>query len=62
MKARLGGEFGRPLSLNYRYHLGQVPRDWWQVDSLAVNERGKLSRAEWRKRFMELTAAGENMP
>jgi len=33
LKERLGGEFGRPLSLNYRYHLGQVPRDWfWQED------------------------------
>jgi acyl-CoA synthetase (AMP-forming)/AMP-acid ligase II len=40
----------------------QVPREWWQVDSLSVNERGKLSRAEWRKRFVELTAAGDNMP
>jgi predicted dehydrogenase len=33
LKERLGGEFGQPLSLNYRYHLGQVPRDWfWQED------------------------------
>jgi long-chain acyl-CoA synthetase len=40
----------------------QVPREWWQVGSLAANERGKLSRTEWRKRFLELTAAGENMP
>jgi hypothetical protein len=40
----------------------QVPRDWWQVESLSVNERGKISRADWRKRFAELTAAGENMP
>jgi acyl-coenzyme A synthetase/AMP-(fatty) acid ligase len=40
----------------------QVPREWWWLDSLAANERGKISRAEWRRRFMELTAAGENMP
>ena len=40
----------------------QVPREWWQVESLSVNERGKISRADWRKRFVELTAAGENMP
>jgi acyl-CoA synthetase (AMP-forming)/AMP-acid ligase II len=40
----------------------QVPREWWFIDSLVVNERGKLSRAEWRKRFIELTVAGENMP
>ena len=31
----------------------QVPREWWFVDSLAVNERGKLSRAEWRKTYLE---------
>ncbi len=31
----------------------QVPRDWWFVDSLAANQRGKLSRAEWRKRYLE---------
>ena len=31
----------------------QVPREFWFVDSLAVNERGKLSRAEWRARFLQ---------
>jgi len=31
----------------------QVPREWWFVKSLAVNERGKLSRVEWRKRYLE---------
>lgn len=30
----------------------QVPREFWFVDSLAVNQRGKLSRAEWRARFL----------
>lgn len=30
----------------------QVPRDWWFVDSLAANQRGKISRAEWRERFI----------
>ena len=29
----------------------QVPREWRFVDSLAPNERGKLSRAEWRARL-----------
>ncbi len=29
----------------------QVPRKWWFQDSLSANQRGKLSRAEWRKRF-----------
>jgi acyl-CoA synthetase (AMP-forming)/AMP-acid ligase II len=40
----------------------QVPREWWMLDSLSVSERGKLSRAEWRRRFVEITAASENMP
>jgi long-chain acyl-CoA synthetase len=30
----------------------QVPRDWWFVDALEVNGRGKLSRADWRKRYL----------
>lgn len=31
----------------------QVPREWWFVDSLKRNGHGKLSRAEWRKTFLE---------
>jgi long-chain acyl-CoA synthetase len=31
----------------------QVPRQWWFVDSLPANARGKISRAEWRRKFME---------
>ncbi len=31
----------------------QVPRQWWFVESLAANPRGKLPRAEWRRRFMQ---------
>lgn len=33
----------------------QVPRDWWFVENLEPNGRGKLSRAEWRKRYLEST-------
>jgi len=29
----------------------QVPREWRLLDSLAPNQRGKLSRAEWRSRL-----------
>jgi acyl-CoA synthetase (AMP-forming)/AMP-acid ligase II len=29
----------------------QVPREWHFVDSLAANARGKISRAEWRRRL-----------
>jgi long-chain acyl-CoA synthetase len=30
----------------------QVPRDWWFVETLGVNQRGKLSRNEWRKKYL----------
>jgi acyl-coenzyme A synthetase/AMP-(fatty) acid ligase len=40
----------------------QVPREWWRVESLTPNGRGKLSRAEWRKRFLEISASGGNPP
>ena len=31
----------------------QVPREWWFVDSLAFNRRGKLSRPEIRSRYLD---------
>lgn len=31
----------------------QTPREFWFVDSLEANQRGKLSRAEWRTRYRE---------
>jgi acyl-CoA synthetase (AMP-forming)/AMP-acid ligase II len=34
----------------------QVPRDWWFVDSLRANARGKLSRAHWRERYLQRQA------
>jgi acyl-coenzyme A synthetase/AMP-(fatty) acid ligase len=33
----------------------QVPREWRFVDSLTTNERGKISRAEWRQRYENKT-------
>ncbi len=30
----------------------QVPREWWFVESLSANGRGKLSRAEWRRGYL----------
>jgi acyl-CoA synthetase (AMP-forming)/AMP-acid ligase II len=30
----------------------QVPREWCFVESLAASARGKISRAEWRARFL----------
>ena len=41
----------------------QLPRDWRFVDSLAPNQRGKLSRAEWRARLgLEPGAASASGP
>lgn len=34
----------------------QMPRDWWFVDSLNANTRGKISRAEWRQRYLARTS------
>jgi long-chain acyl-CoA synthetase len=31
----------------------QVPREWWIVESLETNGRGKISRGDWRKRYLE---------
>ncbi len=31
----------------------QIPREWWFVDSLGENHRGKVSREHWRKAFLE---------
>jgi len=33
----------------------QVPREWRFVESLSANARGKVSRAEWRRRFLAET-------
>ncbi len=30
----------------------QVPREWWFVEALAANPRGKLSRNQWRELFL----------
>jgi len=35
----------------------QAPREFWFVDSLQANARGKLSRAQWRERFLKFVAA-----
>ncbi|HSU56734.1 MAG TPA: fatty acid--CoA ligase family protein [Candidatus Dormibacteraeota bacterium] len=34
----------------------QVPRDWWFVESLPSNQRGKISRAEWAGRYQKKTS------
>ncbi len=30
----------------------QVPREWWFVDGMHPNSRGKISRSEWRRRYL----------
>ncbi len=36
----------------------QVPKHWWFVDSLRANRRGKLSRVEWRQKYLDSTRPG----
>lgn len=36
----------------------QVPRDWWFTESLPANQRGKISRAEWRARYLQTQRGG----
>jgi acyl-coenzyme A synthetase/AMP-(fatty) acid ligase len=31
----------------------QVPREWWFVESLGANPRGKTPRAEWRRKYLQ---------
>ena len=42
--------------LIHRLPAWQVPREWWLVDSLAANHRGKISRADWRSRYLSMRA------
>ena len=51
-------ETGEQVDVLKQYLMGrlpawQMPRDWWVVDSLGVNQRGKRSRAEWRRMYLE---------
>jgi len=41
--------------LGRELHGWQVPRRWWWTKELIPDERGKLSRAVWRERFMRRT-------
>jgi acyl-CoA synthetase (AMP-forming)/AMP-acid ligase II len=50
-----GGVTAEPLRqfLLAKLPAWQIPREWWLVESLAANQRGKLSRADWRNRFLK---------
>jgi acyl-CoA synthetase (AMP-forming)/AMP-acid ligase II len=52
LKSRLGPDDLKQYALGV-LSAWQVPRDWWIVESLAADGRGKLSRAEWRRRYLE---------
>jgi long-chain acyl-CoA synthetase len=36
----------------------QVPREWWLVESLKSDSRGKMSRAQWRSRYLATRGSG----
>ncbi len=38
--------------LQQRLPSWQVPREWWFIPSLEANVRGKISRAEWARRYL----------
>lgn len=42
--------------LSDRLPVWQVPRHWWFNDELVPNERGKIPRSLWKKRFIEREA------
>jgi long-chain acyl-CoA synthetase len=35
----------------------QIPREWWFTTDLVANQRGKISRGEWRRQFLEARGA-----
>ena len=39
--------------LHRQLTIWQMPRRWWITDALVPDERGKLSRAVWRCRYLE---------
>ncbi len=51
LRAEASGEALRQF-LTARLPAWQVPREWCLVPSLETNERGKLSRADWRRRYL----------
>ncbi len=46
----------KQLKLFLQEHLPawQVPREWWLVPSLSANARGKISRTDWARRYLEI--------
>jgi long-chain acyl-CoA synthetase len=42
--------------LSQRIPAWQIPRQWWFTTEIQPNSRGKISRAEWKRRFIEAQA------
>jgi len=51
-KGTVPGESLKQFALSH-LDAWQVPREWWFVETLETNGRGKISRAEWRQRYLE---------
>jgi len=52
LKAEVKGETLKQFAMT-KLPDWQVPREWWLVESLEANRRGKFLRAEWRRRYLE---------
>lgn len=57
-KCALDGESLRQF-LSHKLPAWQIPREWLFVKSLEANQRGKLSRNDWRKRYLSSKVDGE---
>ena len=49
-------------SLLARLPAWQVPREWWFVPALSPGRRGKISRVEWREKFLERRRGDDPCP
>ena len=58
INGRLTGEILKQFLLA-KLPAWKVPREWWLVDTLQTNERGKRSRAEWREKYLKNKSAGD---
>ncbi len=49
---KVSGEALRQFAMS-KLPAWQVPREWWFVKTLEMSHRGKVSRAQWRKKYLE---------
>ena len=48
--------------LSQRIPTWQIPRHWWFTEELQPNSRGKISRGEWKRRFIEAHPKSGSQP